>query len=60
MFTNINKNDTNFIQKIVKNINNSMPWKTKHISGALHDWFDNKIAEKIAKKDKLFLKILEC
>lgn len=60
MFTNINKNDTNFIQKIVKNINNSMPWKTKHISGALQDWFDNKIAEKIAKKDKLFLKILEC
>ena len=37
-----------------------MPWKTKHISGALHDWFDNKIAEKIAKKDKLFLKILKC
>ena len=38
-------------------IDNAIPWKTKQITSALQDWFDNEIAEKISKRDKLFIKI---
>ena len=57
MFTDINKTCANFIQRIMRIIDNPIPWKTKQITGALQDWFDNGIAEKISKRDKLFLKI---
>ena len=46
----------NFIQKEIEVTDNLIPSKNKHLKGALQDWFEAEIMEKINEKDKLFKK----
>ena len=55
-FSDVNEAYKNFIQKLMSVIDKLATFKTKRVKGNSQKWFDGKVLESIALRDKLFKK----